>query len=60
MTDTAFDRPDVIVFPPVIPLTTLAVACVLQWLVPLRLDRRRRTAGADRDRRRHRARRTGQ
>jgi protein-S-isoprenylcysteine O-methyltransferase Ste14 len=35
MTDTAFDRPDVIVFPPIIPLTTLAVACVLQWLVPL-------------------------
>src|SRR6476619_7057185 len=34
MTDTAFDRPD-IVFPPIIPLTTLAVACVLQWLVPL-------------------------
>jgi len=29
MTDTAFDRPDVIVFPPIIPLTTLAVACVL-------------------------------
>lgn len=37
MTDTAFDRPDVIVFPPVIPLTTLALACVLQWLAPLGL-----------------------
>src|ERR1700710_1613019 len=35
MTDTAFDRPDVIVFPPVIPLATLAIACVLQWLAPL-------------------------
>jgi protein-S-isoprenylcysteine O-methyltransferase Ste14 len=37
MTDTAFDRPDVIVFPPVIPLATLALACVLQWLAPLGL-----------------------
>ena len=35
MTDATFDRPAVAVFPPVIPLTTLAVACVLQWLVPL-------------------------
>jgi protein-S-isoprenylcysteine O-methyltransferase Ste14 len=35
MTDAAFDRPDVIVFPPIIPLTTLAIACLLQWLVPL-------------------------
>ena len=35
MTDTAFDRPDVIIFPPVIPLTTLAIACLLQWLEPL-------------------------
>lgn len=35
MTDTAFDRPDVVVFPPVIPLATLALACVLQWLSPL-------------------------
>ena len=35
MTDTAFDRPDVVVFPPVIPLATLLLACVLQWLAPL-------------------------
>ncbi|MEO8318675.1 MAG: isoprenylcysteine carboxylmethyltransferase family protein [Bradyrhizobium sp.] len=35
MTDASFDRPAVVVFPPVIPLTTLAIACVLQWLVPL-------------------------
>jgi protein-S-isoprenylcysteine O-methyltransferase Ste14 len=35
MTDAAFDRPDVAVFPPVIPLATLLLACVLQWLVPL-------------------------
>ena len=46
MTDTAVnrpeitvDRPDVIVFPPVIPLSTLVIACVLQWLMPLGLDR---------------------
>jgi protein-S-isoprenylcysteine O-methyltransferase Ste14 len=31
------DRPDVMVFPPVIPLSTLAMACVLQWLTPLGL-----------------------
>jgi protein-S-isoprenylcysteine O-methyltransferase Ste14 len=37
MTDTAVDRPDIIVFPPVIPLSTLAISCVLQWLVPLGL-----------------------
>ena len=35
MTDTAFDRPDVVVFPLVIPLTTLVIACLLQWLMPL-------------------------
>ena len=35
MTDAALDRPDVAVFPPVIPLATLLLACVLQWLVPL-------------------------
>ncbi|MEP6840653.1 MAG: isoprenylcysteine carboxylmethyltransferase family protein [Bradyrhizobium sp.] len=35
MTDASFDRPAVVVFPPVIPLTTLAIACVLQWLAPL-------------------------
>jgi protein-S-isoprenylcysteine O-methyltransferase Ste14 len=37
MTDTAVDRPDIIVFPPVIPLSTLAISCVLQWLAPLGL-----------------------
>jgi protein-S-isoprenylcysteine O-methyltransferase Ste14 len=29
------DRPDIIVFPPVIPLVTLVISCVLQWLMPL-------------------------
>jgi protein-S-isoprenylcysteine O-methyltransferase Ste14 len=29
------DRADFIIFPPVIPYSTLAVACVLQWLEPL-------------------------
>jgi len=36
-TDTAPDRPDVMVFPPLIPLATLATACALQWLAPLGL-----------------------
>jgi protein-S-isoprenylcysteine O-methyltransferase Ste14 len=31
------DRPDIIVFPPVIPLATIAIACALQWLAPLGL-----------------------
>jgi protein-S-isoprenylcysteine O-methyltransferase Ste14 len=35
MTDTAHDRPDIVVFPPVIPLATLAMACIQQWLMPL-------------------------
>jgi protein-S-isoprenylcysteine O-methyltransferase Ste14 len=42
MTDAAFDRtdktadrPDVLVFPPLISLFTLALSCVLQWLLPL-------------------------
>ena len=35
MTNATIDRPNIIVFPPVIPLTTLAIACLLQWLVPL-------------------------
>lgn len=35
MTEATFDRPDIVVFPPVIPLAMLAIACVLQWLVPL-------------------------
>src|SRR5258708_25258310 len=33
--DAIADRPNVIVFPPVIPLCTLALACALQWLEPL-------------------------
>lgn len=37
MTDAALDRPDIVVFPPVIPLVTLALACVLQWFAPLGL-----------------------
>ena len=28
-TNTTLDRPDIIVFPPVIPLSTLAISCVL-------------------------------
>jgi protein-S-isoprenylcysteine O-methyltransferase Ste14 len=35
MTEAALDHPDVVVFPPVIPLATLVMACVLQWLLPL-------------------------
>jgi protein-S-isoprenylcysteine O-methyltransferase Ste14 len=42
MTDSALDRPDaavdhpnVMVFPPVILLSTLVLACALQWPVPL-------------------------
>jgi protein-S-isoprenylcysteine O-methyltransferase Ste14 len=35
MPDAALDRPDVVVFPPLIPLTTLLLACLLQWLTPL-------------------------
>jgi len=35
MSDTSLDHPDIVVFPPVIPLATLAIACVLQWLLPL-------------------------
>lgn len=37
MTDTALDHPNLVVFPPVIPLATLVIACVLQWLMPLGL-----------------------
>ena len=36
-TTATLDRPDILVFPPVIPLSTLAISCVLQWLVPLGL-----------------------
>lgn len=35
MTDATFDRPDIMVFPPLIPLATLAIACMLQWAAPL-------------------------
>ena len=35
MTDSTLDRPNVIIFPPVIPYSMLAIACILQWLVPL-------------------------
>jgi protein-S-isoprenylcysteine O-methyltransferase Ste14 len=34
MTDAALDRPDVIVFPPLIALGALVLAVVLQWLAP--------------------------
>jgi protein-S-isoprenylcysteine O-methyltransferase Ste14 len=44
MTDAAangatatLDRPEILVFPPVIPVSTLAISCVLQWLAPLGL-----------------------
>ncbi len=33
--DGTTDRPDVLVFPPLIPLCTSAVSCVLQWLNPI-------------------------
>jgi hypothetical protein len=29
------DRPPILVFPPLIPLTTLAASLLLQWLAPL-------------------------
>jgi protein-S-isoprenylcysteine O-methyltransferase Ste14 len=35
MSDATFDRPDVLVFPPLIPLATLALGCALQWFAPL-------------------------
>jgi protein-S-isoprenylcysteine O-methyltransferase Ste14 len=35
MTETTLDHPDVAVFPPVIPFTTLVSACLMQWLAPL-------------------------
>jgi protein-S-isoprenylcysteine O-methyltransferase Ste14 len=37
MTDATVDHPEILVFPPVIPLATLAISCVLQWLAPLGL-----------------------
>ena len=35
MTDNTLDRADFIIFPPIIPYFMLAIACVLQWLMPL-------------------------
>src|SRR3954454_14246814 len=37
MPNAAPDRANFIIFPPVIPYSALAIACVLQWLLPLRL-----------------------
>ena len=37
MTDAAPDRAKFVIFPPVIPYSTLAIACILQWLEPLGL-----------------------
>ena len=37
MTDTTLDRANFIIFPPMIPYSALAIACVLQWLAPLGL-----------------------
>jgi protein-S-isoprenylcysteine O-methyltransferase Ste14 len=35
MANAAPDRANCIIFPPVIPYSALAIACLLQWLVPL-------------------------
>lgn len=37
MQETTHDHPNVIVFPPVILAATVALACILQWLLPLAL-----------------------
>ena len=37
MTHAVPDRADFVIFPPVIPYSTLVVACLLQWLEPLGL-----------------------
>ena len=37
MTRPVPDRAEFIIFPPVIPYSTLAIACMLQWLEPLGL-----------------------
>src|SRR5689334_21035068 len=37
MASTVPDRADFAIFPPVIPYSTLIVACLLQWLEPLGL-----------------------
>jgi len=34
MNENVPDHPNVIVFPPLIPLATLLIACLLQWLAP--------------------------
>jgi len=37
MSDALKDHPDVVVFPPLIPLAILVLSVALQWLVPLHL-----------------------
>ena len=37
MSDTLKDHPDVVVFPPLVPLAILVLSVVLQWLAPLHL-----------------------
>jgi protein-S-isoprenylcysteine O-methyltransferase Ste14 len=37
VSNTSLDRADFAIFPPVIPYSTLAIACLLQWLEPLGL-----------------------
>jgi protein-S-isoprenylcysteine O-methyltransferase Ste14 len=37
MTNSVPDRANFIIFPPVIPYSTLVIACLLQWLEPLGL-----------------------
>ena len=37
MTNAVPDRADFVIFPPLIPYSTLAAACLLQWLEPLGL-----------------------
>ena len=37
MSEAPKDRPDVVVFPPVVPLAILVLAIALQWLAPLNL-----------------------
>jgi len=37
MSQALKDRPDVVVFPPLVPLAILVLAILLQWLVPLKL-----------------------
>lgn len=37
MSEQSYDRPNVIVFPPLIPIVTIALGITLQWLRPLAL-----------------------